>query len=75
MLFRCILRKKNYYGSVLVSVNVICLVALLTINDVSFFVVQVAMPSRKALIIRFQMKKSQHLMMMMKKRLISVKDP
>ena len=60
----------------LVSVNVICLFALLTINDVSFFVVQVAMPSRKALIIRFLMKKSQHLMMMMmKKRLISVKDP
>ena len=59
----------------LVSVNVICLVALLTISDVSFFVVQVAMPSTKALIIRCQMKKSQHLMMMMKKRLISVKDP
>ena len=59
----------------LVSVNVICLFALLTINDVSFFVVQVAMSSRKALIIRFLRKKSQHLMMIMKKRLISVKDP
>ena len=59
----------------LVSVNVICLFALLTINDVSFFVVQVAMPSRKALIIRFLRKKSQHLKMIMKKRLISVKDP
>lgn len=75
MLFRCILRKKNSYGSVLVSVNVLCLFALLTINDVSFFVVQLAMPSRKALIIRFLRKKSQHLMMIMKKRLISVKDP